>query len=766
MKKLTALFSVLVLLGAAAFARPAKAKGAKASADGAAPADNGKVSIAVPAPKAVNLEGGADWIPLFIQGIITTNFQQYSGLAVIDRQNADMVKAEQRLSEGAEFDEKTAIELGKMTSAKLIITGSIMAKSGAYALTFSITDAESGETKATANVPNCLRSALEDGTAANQISYDLMAGYGIALGDDAKARLTQTASAMAAEMSAQTSVAKGIAAAKGGSNIEALTYYIQAKKSDRNLSEATSRMADMATVVAGGNFGANAKNLIKVRKDWDQLLLEAAGLIAANPPEFEVRYFTDIAPLALREKDYANKTMSFLLGAPYLLQTSGVENAKIAAELMDAMRKIPESKIWGDKMNGFPWTYADDIPGDHWLKWANEDEYKDPWYERQRRANPRKYKEYQFTVMLLDANKKTIAKKPYTLYVKSDKRYAGFKISSDNKDEKNNTLPFLIISDVPVGNADTDKIYISVENAGSQKISVLPTDAMPVYKALKVLEAGSHNGTVKIGGFEPYSEPHNAYNEYAILRALTLTEKPVALDLSEMINFGIEKSLTFKDCKSLKSITLPEGITGIGGGSLIMGFEGCTSLESVTIPAGVTTIGGGAFSGCTALKSITIPDGVTTIGSDAFRGCWSLASVTIPAGVTTIGVGAFRGCASLKSITIPDGVTEIGDSAFSGCTSLETITIPEGVTVIYGNMLADCSSLESIAIPVSVTSFRKRAFINIRIKDPKIYYAGSKDQWEEIDGYLEAMFSKKVYNYNPQEAESLSDGKKKNKKKK
>ena len=118
-------------------------------------------SIAVPAPKGVNLEDGADWIPLFIQGVITSNFQQYSGLTVIDRQNADMVKAEQKLSESAEFDEKNAIELGKMTSARYIITGSIMAKSGAYALMFSITDAESGETKATANVPNCLRSALE-----------------------------------------------------------------------------------------------------------------------------------------------------------------------------------------------------------------------------------------------------------------------------------------------------------------------------------------------------------------------------------------------------------------------------------------------------------------------------------------------------------------------------------------------------------------------------------------------------------------------------
>ena len=621
-------------------------------------------AIAVPAPKGVNLESGSDWIPLFIQGIITTNFQQYSGLAVIDRQNADMVKAEQRLSESAEFDEKNTIELGKMTSAKLIVTGNIVAKSGTYALTFSITDAETGETKASASVPNCLRSALEDGTAANQISYDLMTGYGIALSADAKTKLTQKASVMAAETSAQASVAKGIAAEKGGSNIEALTYYIQARKSDNKLAEATSRMAGMSTVVAGGNFGANAKNLIKLRSDWDKLLLEAAGLIAANPPEFELRYFTDIEPLELTEENYNKGTMSFRVGAPYLKQTSGMENFTVASELMTALKKIEQSKNWGAKMNGFPWTYADDIAGDNWLKWAN--------------AN--KTETYPCTVTLLDANKKTIAKKPYTLYVGYDKKYADFDIFSDNKDgrlswagRRFGSLPSLVISDVPVGNADTDKIYISVENTGSKKISVLPSDGMSENAAINAIKTGSHNGTVKICGF--FNGLSNSLEN--VTKAIRSSKKAVALDLAEVI-------------------------------------------------------------------------GLTEIGNNAFLNCRSLETITIPDSVTRIGGGAFSGCISLKSITIPDGVMKIGDSAFSGCTSLETIKIPDGVTVIYGNMLAYCSSLKSIEIPVSVTSIENGAFMNIssiRIKSPKIYYAGSKDQWKKIDGYFDGMYSKKVYNY-------------------
>lgn len=266
-------------------------------------------TIAVPAPKTVNIGNGNEWIPLFIQGVITSNFQQYSGMKVVDRQNADMVKAEQRLSEGAEFDEKSAIELGKMTSARLIITGNITGKSSSYALIFSITDAETGETKASATVPNCLFSALENGDAANQISYDLMTGYGIKLDSNAKTKLTQKASVMSAETTAQASVAKGIVAEQRGANLEALTYYIQARKNDKKLSEAASRASAMSTVVASGNFGAQAKNLIKMRNDWDKLLTEAAELIKANPPTYELLYHSDVTPGKI---DYDRGTMEFV----------------------------------------------------------------------------------------------------------------------------------------------------------------------------------------------------------------------------------------------------------------------------------------------------------------------------------------------------------------------------------------------------------------------------------------------------------------------
>ena len=56
----------------------------------------------------------------------------------------------------------------------------------------------------------------------------------------------------------------------------------------------------------------------------------------------------------------------------------------------------------------------------------------------------------------------------------------------------------------------------------------------------------------------------------------------------------------FTDCKSLASITLPEGMISIPEG----GFFNCTSLTSVTLPTSVTRINGESFCNCTSLTTI------------------------------------------------------------------------------------------------------------------------------------------------------------------
>lgn len=71
--------------------------------------------------------------------------------------------------------------------------------------------------------------------------------------------------------------------------------------------------------------------------------------------------------------------------------------------------------------------------------------------------------------------------------------------------------------------------------------------------------------------------------------------------------------------------------------------------------------------------SVTIPEGITEIGGHAFYNCTGLTSITIPNSVTSIGGLAFCDCSGLTSVTMGNSVTSIGRRAFYNCPALETI---------------------------------------------------------------------------------------------
>ena len=220
----------------------------------------------------------------------------------------------------------------------------------------------------------------------------------------------------------------------------------------------------------------------------------------------------------------------------------------------------------------------------------------------------------------------------------------------------------------------------------------------------------------------------------------------------------------FENCKSLTSVTIPDGVTGIGESA----FCNCTSLTSITISDSVKGIGNWAFCGCTNLTDIKIPGSVTWISNWAFIGCTSLTSITISDSVTWIGERAFYNCTSLENIDIPDskiilgpcrdacgiggecfsrtkweenqpegviyagkiaysykgdmpenteitlksGTKGIAEYAFYGRKNLTNITIPDSVTWIGQEAFEDCTNLTSLTIPDGVISIGDLAFFN------------------------------------------------------
>ena len=213
--------------------------------------------------------------------------------------------------------------------------------------------------------------------------------------------------------------------------------------------------------------------------------------------------------------------------------------------------------------------------------------------------------------------------------------------------------------------------------------------------------------------------------------------------LKEIVITGGESigGSAFKDCKNIKTVTIPASVKTIGQ----YAFENCTSLETVKLSEGLITIENSAFKGCTNLWNIAFPTSLESIGQEAFRKCASLGSLTFgsegESHLKSIGWQTFGECTGLTSVTLPDSLEINGDNAFWGCTNIETMTLPfTGDALVGGNdnafyhifggnggdvpaslktvtvtggttvFFANCKHIESISLPEGVQNIENKAF--------------------------------------------------------
>ena len=160
----------------------------------------------------------------------------------------------------------------------------------------------------------------------------------------------------------------------------------------------------------------------------------------------------------------------------------------------------------------------------------------------------------------------------------------------------------------------------------------------------------------------------------------------------------------FENCVTLKSIHIPESVTGLG----TYAFKGCKGLQQFS----------GKFAsddGCCLLvgngkvlhsyvgdsdKEYSVPDGITEIDASAFYES-NIESVILPSTCLNIGSSAFEK-SSLKSIHFPKFMENIGAYAFSGCQNLESVVLPEGITYLEDGTFYECINLSSMTLPESL----------------------------------------------------------------
>jgi formylglycine-generating enzyme required for sulfatase activity/TolB-like protein len=253
------------------------------------------ISIAVLRIDGVGIKQGSDDAVLLsmIQGDLTADFQKYSAMTVIDRQNLDKVMGEIDFSEKGYTTDKNAPEIGKMLNANTIVSGTLTRTRSGYVLELAATNVEKNKRVASYGPKACSYDAIYYLTAVKSATADLLGQLGVQLTDAGRAALSQVNDLKA---NAQAMVAKANALfQKDPTSIEALAYYNQAQAYDPSLAEAVNRSQIMTASISTGSIGADARNKIKWYNQWKARLTETENYYA----NFFNTFFQTYKPYAL-----------------------------------------------------------------------------------------------------------------------------------------------------------------------------------------------------------------------------------------------------------------------------------------------------------------------------------------------------------------------------------------------------------------------------------------------------------------------------------
>jgi WD40 repeat protein len=286
------------------------------------------------------------YLPIYIQGLLNNNFNKYSAVNLIDRQNLDRIIAEQKIAASGSYSDNDFVRIGNLANAQYFLFGTIQKLSGdTYSLQLSITDSSTGVRKANFMKDGSLPQFEGRGTLINEATADLLTQLGVQLTEAGKQTLL---AGNTSSVKAEAGLARGITAQAGGSEVEALFNFTQAITFDPSQIEALSRLNTLSSTISGGTISQRIVNDIQARDHWLEVFKETTRFYNDHPP-FEIIFDPNL--IQIGETDYTKRTAN--IGMRIALDSSQAGFDALNA-LLEGLEKTGKRSTWG--FSGWPLT--------------------------------------------------------------------------------------------------------------------------------------------------------------------------------------------------------------------------------------------------------------------------------------------------------------------------------------------------------------------------------------------------------------------------
>jgi len=279
--------------------------------------DGGRgMRLGILVPHSQGLNEIQEYLPVMIQGVLVSNITQYSAISVLDRVSLDRVITE--TLDLTYEDDLDIVSLGHVTQVGYMMTGNLIKTSTGFSLQINVTDTTPQAKTIASYSGTCTAADLDNHSAIRQASYELLTQMNVRL--TARVRNELSRASAQETISAQTALAQGITAQRQGTEVAALSYYLQAAGLDPSLVEAETRLKSLSDVLSSGSAGMDMRSDIQWRNQWVARLRETEEYLVRYLRTSPAYYLIYTLPATNQvEIDYDRETATFsieLRGAP------------------------------------------------------------------------------------------------------------------------------------------------------------------------------------------------------------------------------------------------------------------------------------------------------------------------------------------------------------------------------------------------------------------------------------------------------------------